>query len=152
MGNAVIGAGWLCVFTPETWDQARSINFSQAALPILRAKVGSRMRPGNKIFAYVIKTKKLAGVLEVAGKATVNAEESKYGVPGQFPVIIPTSPSHIIQDGHWLDMESLVGRLKLFRGLSDKKYWSTALRTTPRELFSSDAEILDKLIRELPCQ
>ena len=151
MENAVTGAAWLCMFTPETWGQARAINYCQAALPILRRKAGSRMRPGNKIFAYVTKTKKIAGMLEVIGIADVNAEESKYGIPGQFPVVIPTHAVHIIQDGHWIDMESLVGRLRLFRGLSDKKYWTAAIRTSPRELSSVDAQILENLTMELPC-
>jgi len=151
MKNTVTGAGWLCMFTPETWSQARSINYSQAALPILRAKAGSRMRPGNKIFAYISQVKKIAGILEVAGMSEVNAEQSKYGSPGQFPVIIPTLAVHIVKDGHWLDMEALVGRLRLFRGLSDKKYWTIAIRTTPRELSSADTEILENLTKELPC-
>lgn len=142
--------GWLCAFTPETWSQAGSISYNQAALPISRAKAGSRMRPGNKIFAYVMKTKKIAGVLEVAGKATINAEESKYGTLGEFPVIIPTNALRIIQNGHWLEMEPLLRRLKLFRGLSDRKYWTTALRTTPRELSLADSQLLQKLIQELP--
>jgi hypothetical protein len=151
MDNAVTGAGWLCVFTPETWSQAKSINYSQAALPILRAKAGFRMRPGNRIFAYVTKTKKIAAVLEVTGKADISIEESKFGAPGQFPVIIPTRALRIIEDGHWLDMESLVGRLRLFRGLSDKKYWSVAIRISPRELSAVDTQILDKLTSDLPC-
>lgn len=150
MDNAVTGAGWLCVFTPETWGQARLINYSQAALPILRAKAGSRMRPGNRIFAYVTKTKKIAGVLEVTGKAEICIEKSKYGVPGQFPVTIPTRAARIIQDGYWLDVEKLLGQLKLFRGLANRKYWSGALRISPRELSTSDTILLEKLISELP--
>jgi hypothetical protein len=150
MDNAVTGAGWLCVFTPETWSQAKQINYSQAAMPILRKKAGLRMRPGNQIFAYVTKTKKIAGVLEVTGKASVEPDESRYGSPGQFPVIVPTRAVHIIQEGHWLDMEALVGRLRLFRGLADKRYWSVAIRISPRELSSVDTEILHALTSKLP--
>ena len=150
MNYDVNNTGWLCAFTAETWSQAGSINYNQAALPILRARAGSRMRPGNKIFAYVMKTKKIAGVLEVVGKATINAEESKYGTLGEFPVVIPTNPIRIIQNGHWLEMEPLVGRLKLFRGLSDRKYWAAALRTTPRELSLTDSQLLQILMQELP--
>lgn len=152
MGNAVTGAGWLCLFTPETWSQARSINYSQAALPILRAKAAFRMRPGNRIFVYITKVKKIAAVLEVTDRADISIEESKFGSPGQFPVIIPTRAVRIIQDAYWLDMESLVGRLRLFRGLSDKKYWSVALRISPRELSSVDNAVLEKLTCELPCE
>lgn len=150
MENAVTAAGWLCVFTPETWNQAVAINYSQAAMPILRKKTGLRMRPGNQIFAYVTKIKKIAGVLEVTGKATLDAEESKYGSQGQFPVVVPTRAVHIIQEDCWLDMESLIGRLRLFRGLSNKKYWSAAIRISPRELSSADTEILLRLTSELP--
>jgi len=152
MSNAVTGAGWLCVFTPETWIQAKAINYSQAALPILRAKAGFRMRPGNRIFAYVTKTKKIAAVLEVTGRADISIEDSKFGSPGQFPVIIPTRALRIIQNGYWLDMESLVGRLRLFRGLSDKKYWSVAIRISPRELSAVDTQVLERLTSELPCE
>ena len=109
------------------------------------------MRPGNKFFAYVSKIKKIAGVLEATDSADINIEKSLYGTSGQFPVIIPTKAVHIIQDGHWLDMEALVGRLRLFRGLSNKKYWSVAIRISPRELSSVDTQILSKLAMELPC-
>lgn len=150
MDNVVTSAGWLCVFTPETWSQAEAINYSQAAMPILRKKTVFRMRTGNQIFAYVTKTKKIAGVLEVTGKAALDAEGSKYGIPGQFPVVVPTRAVHIFQDDCWLDMESLVGRLRLFRGLSDKKHWPVALRISPRELSTIDTEMLHKLASELP--
>ena len=150
MDNLVNGSGWLCLYSPETWVKAGDIQYRQAAFPLIREKTARRMRKGNLIFAYVSKVQKIAGVLEVTGAASVSPDSSEFGPPGQYPVVIETKPAHILLPGEWLDVESLVGKLRLFRGLSNKKNWAMAIRLTPRDLASCDTEMLADLLMKLP--
>jgi hypothetical protein len=138
------------MYSPETWVQASEINFGQAAFPLIREKTTRRMREGNLIFAYISKLQKIAGILEIAGSASVNPDISEFGAPGQYPIVIKTRPIHIVPPGEWLDVASLVGKLRLFRGLSNKKNWTMAVRLTPRDLASCDTGLLMDLIAKLP--
>lgn len=135
-------SGWLCMYSPEAWNKAGAIQYRQAAFPPDRAKSAKRMRIGAKIFAYISGVKKVAGILEISGTATVNPEVSEFGTPGQFPVVVDTKPLCILQPDKWLEMESMVGKLRLFWGLPNKKNWPMAIRLTPRELAFCDTQIL----------
>jgi hypothetical protein len=138
--------GWICIFTPQTWEQAVNINFEQAALPLLRKKAGRRMRVGQPIFPYITKVQLLAGMLEIISPAIVSPESSAYGVPGQFPVVIKTKPLYIAKSGCMLHMEDFVSKLRLFRGLASKKNWAHSIRLSPRELSIGDTEILREAV------
>lgn len=126
------------------------MKFRQAAFPLIREKTTRRMRKGNVIFAYISKVQKIAGILEIVGSASVKPDASEFGAPGQYPVVIETRPVHIVSPGDWLDMQSLIGKLRLFRGLPNKKNWNMAVRLTPRDLASCDTELLMNLITDLP--
>lgn len=137
------------MYSPETWIQAGEIQYRQAAFPLIRENTARRMRKGNIIFAYISKVQKIAGMLEIIGPVSVNPNISEFGAPGQYPVVIDARPVHILPPGEWLEMEGIVGKLRLFRGLPNKKNWSMALRPTPRDLASCDTELLVDLITKI---
>jgi hypothetical protein len=142
--------GWICIFSPQTWAQAGKINYSQAALPALRQKASLRMRVGQPIFPYITGLKCIAGLLEIVEAPKLAPELSYYGAAGQYPLVIRTRPLRIIAEDSMLQMEDMVGRLRLFRGLSNKKNWIHAIRLSPRELSNSDTEIIRETIIKLP--
>jgi hypothetical protein len=138
------------MYSPEAWIKSGEIQHRQAAFPLDRLKTTKRIRKGSKIFAYVSKFKQIAGILEVTEIPSVNPGSSEFGLPDQYPIVASTRPLNILPPDDWLAMEDLVGKLRLFRGLPNKRNWPMSIRLTPRELASCDTELLVNLITNIP--
>jgi hypothetical protein len=132
------GAGWICLFSPETWDLAKESGFAQIAFPHSREKTAKRIRVGDIIICYVSQRMALSGILCVDSQCTTDRDNSIYKQAGEYPVIGTTSPLYILSRQREVPLRPHVRSFAMFRGISTPSGWTVALRRSPKEISRAD--------------
>lgn len=140
------GSGWMCLFSPQTWELARQSGFAQIAFPRSRVNVAKRMRIGDIIICYLSQRMALSGILVVNSKCSADEEISIYSQAGEFPITASTSPLHILPSNKEVALRPHVKTLAMFRGILTPNGWTVALRRSPKDISRADLDKLSSLI------
>ena len=81
---------WLGLFTGTSWRQYLSSNNPEIGFNFKQIKQAQKIKPGDKIIAYLTKVGSFVGILEATDFASVSKEE-KWS-EGLFPVRVPATP------------------------------------------------------------
>jgi len=135
-------AAWICMFTPETWEQAEKTDFKYSAFTSSRRKAAERIRPGDTIFPYVSKRMTLSGVLIVEEECSFNKDSDIYLPAKKFPCIVKCRPHLILDRSNEISMASHFHRISIFSGLKDGRYWPVCLRNSPRDIRRRDRDYI----------
>lgn len=139
---------WLCIFTPESLQLGLKSGFNCVAFPSSRIASASKIRPGDLVFIYVTRVKAFAGYFRVIKKCHIDPQNSTFGPPGRFPVVLPVEAILLSGASSTATLDSIGNRLPLLRGISNRKNWPCALRISPRQLSRRDAEVIVSAISD----
>ena len=141
-------SAWICLFTPETWEIAKGVNYSWCAFTAAAEKPSKRIRKGDILFAYVTKRMTIPAMLLAEDEAHCDPASDLFGNQGRFPWMLRTSPAIVLSSTLEVKLSEHFFRISIFRGLRDGKYWPACLRISPKSIRAEDCAYLSALLQE----
>ena len=129
---------WLCLFTGTSWQQYLSAERPEVGFNKGQMKQAQKMRPGDKIIAYLTKVSRFIAVLEVTSEAVVS-DETKW-TEGLFPVRIGAKVQQMLPVPNAIPMDHFLGKLSFLMAdeMPVSGVWSAHVRSSPRRWKTED--------------
>lgn len=142
---------WSDVFTPETWEETRSVDFRVLGFREAQARLVRRMRPGDLVLCYLKGTSAFCGVLRVESDPYVS-DMPRHWASDVFPARVSTHSVVVAEtDAGMVRFTEVADRLRIARGLPPKARTGSLLQGSPKELPAEDGllivEELERLAR-----
>ena len=137
--------GWICSFSPETWDLCLKDGCRYVAFGLYRQKSAARIRVGDSLFVYVYKEMSFKGILVAKSYSYLSYDKSTYTLIDNYPVMLDAEADTILPNGNGICFDSLSRKLTLFNGIRSENRHHT-LRVSPLQLRSDDSQILKEAI------
>lgn len=133
---------WSDVFTPETWEETRSVAFRVLGFREAQARLVQRMRPGDLVLCYLKGTSAFCGVLRVEGDPYVS-DTPRHWSSDVFPARVSTHPVVVSDtDATMVRFTEVADRLRIARGLPSKARTGSLLQGSPKELPAEDGVLI----------
>ena len=137
----------MSLFTGTSWDQYLSSDNPQVGFNQNQIKQAQKIKPGDKIIAYLTKVGGFVGILEASDFAIVS-EEEKWS-EGLFPVRVKAKPTIKVpiprstnSISSWRVKFSKDGQLK------SPHAWSVHVRSSPRKWKSEDGLLIEERLHQ----
>ena len=139
---------WLGLFTGTSWNQYLSSGSPQIGFNQNQIKQAQKIKPGDKIIAYLTKVGSFVGILEATDFAIVS-EEEKWS-EGLFPVRVKAKPIIKVSIPYAIPIRSLLGELSFSKDgkLKNPHAWSVYVRSSPRKWKSEDGILIEKKLNQ----
>lgn len=134
---------WLDLFTPETWEEARSAGFKISGFRETRWSIVSRIEPGDLLICYITKISRFSGILEVISKPYVDKEKAgQVWRHDSFPCLMDVKPIITLDFLHSIPTNEVIPKLSI----SPK--WGGLVRGSPKLIPFSDGEIIRNMLKD----
>lgn len=137
---------WLCLFNPTTWSEFVEAGATVMGFPETRKRVVQRIKPGDRLYAYMTKVSRWVAVLEVTSDPYV-ATEPTIWKQGAFPCRVKVRVVAEVPVEQGVPVLSLSKDLRLFDNMKTPN-WGLLFRVAPRELHREDGERITQAIEQ----
>ena len=129
---------WLCLFTGTSWQQFLNADRPEVGFNAGQIKQAQKMKPGDKVVAYLTKVSRFVAILEVTSEAVVS-DKTKW-TEGLFPVRIGAKVLQMLPVPNAIPMNHFLGKLSFL--MTDEMpvsgAWSAHVRSSPRRCKTED--------------
>ena len=129
---------WLCLFTGTSWQQFLNADRPEVGFNAGQIKQAQKMKPGDKVVAYLTKVSRFVAILEVTSEAVVS-DKTKW-TEGLFPVRIGAKVLQMLPVPNAIPMNHFLGKLSFL--MTDEMpvsgAWSAHVRSSPRRWKTED--------------
>jgi hypothetical protein len=132
---------WLTVFTVESWKEFLDHGGDVAGFSERRWSSVRRLQPDDYMICYVARVSRFVGLLEVVGKPFLNSTERIWKAE-VFPSRVPVRTLLTLEPPQGVPVQEMLGKLNIFRVLTNPKLWSVQFQTSPRRLDTEDSETI----------
>ena len=139
---------WLGLFTGTSWNQYLAAKTPQIGFNIKQIKQAQKIKPGDRIIAYLTKVGSFVGILEATSYALVSDEE-KWS-EGLFPVRVNTNPLMKVTIPLSIPIRSLLNQLSFSKDgqLKSQHAWTVHVRSSPRRWKTEDGILIENKLKE----
>ena len=137
---------WLCIFSPETWQEFLAAGADTAGFQENRASLAKRLEPGDYLLCYVTKSSCWIAILEVESKCFVDKTPIwKYS---SFPYRVKVKTIYQLTLNTAIPVLSMKDELTVFQNLANSKIWSGSFRVSPFPWKTVDGDTVFTAIEE----
>ncbi len=136
---------WFDVFTPATWEEARSIGLTVTGFSESKRGTVEQVQPGDIFICYLKGSMKLVGALRATGKPYFSSEP-RIWKSNAFPARVPVEPVVALEAEDALDFRELLPHLSFHNAANLKQTWAR-LQGSPTRLKTADGELLFAALR-----
>lgn len=139
---------WLGLFTGTSWNQYLAAENPQIGFNAKQIKQAQKIKPGDRIIAYLTKVGSFVGILEATSYAIVSNEE-KWS-EGLFPVRVNTNPLMKVTIPLSIPIRSLLNELSFAKDgqLKSQHAWTVHVRSSPRRWKTEDGILIENKLKE----
>jgi len=137
---------WLCLFNATTWQGLCDAGGTVMGFPETRHNTIKRIKPDDYLLGYMTGVSKWMAVLEATSQPYFDGD-TKIWKQASFPRRVKVTVVDHLDAETGLPPLTLSKQMRLFDHLKSPN-WGLLFRTTPRELYPSDGELLRKAIGE----
>lgn len=144
-------AYWLCLFNVTTWPEFLAAGGDTIGFPDTQHKTIFRIKPGDRILAYMTKESKWIAAMEVTSEPYFDTK-TKIWTQATFPCRVKVKVLLKLDPRQGIPVLDLAPQLKLFDNLKSPTHWGLLFRTAPRELQSEDGQLIIKTLQTAQAQ
>jgi len=137
---------WLCIFSPETWQEFLDAGANTAGFQENRASLAMRLESGDYLLCYVTKISCWIGTLEVTSKCFI--DKTPIWKHSSFPYRVKVKPIHKLTLDSAIPVLSMKDKLTVFQNLANPKIWSGSFRVSPFPWKAIDGDVVFAAIDE----
>lgn len=142
---------WLCLFNATTWPEFLAAGSDTIGFPETQHKTIFRIKPGDRILAYMTKESKWIAAMEVTSDPYFDTE-TKIWTQAPFPCRVKVNALVKLDPPQGIPVLDLAPKLKLFDNLKSPTHWGLLFRTAPRELHSKDGQLIIEALQATQIQ
>ena len=136
---------WLGLFTVDSWREFKSHGGLIMGFNEKKAKIASRLRPGDRIICYLSKVSAFIGILEVTGPSYHDTAPIWSG--GVFPTRLPVNILEEVELSEAVPIRSLKDKLSFLIAAGDSPYWTIHVLSSPRAWSARDGEAVQSALK-----
>jgi hypothetical protein len=138
---------WLTVFTVESWQEFSGHGGDVVGFSERRWSSVQKFQEGDYFICYLTKISRFVGLLEAIGKPFIDSSE-KIWSSQVFPSRVPVRTLLTLEPSQGIPVQEMLGKLKIFRAMTNPNLWSVQFQYTPRRLDPEDGETVIRALRD----
>ncbi len=137
---------WLDLFTGKTWEEFKKNGAKVSGFRSTRRRRAQDIKPGDYLLCYLTGLSRFIGVLEV--KSACYEDDTPIYEDALFPIRFKVNLIYELTPDTAVPIETLKGKLSLFKGLSSPHAWTGFFRGSPALFDPGDGDIVVEAIKE----